>query len=380
MKLGEFFVELLVDAGSGSLTVKDLIGKFGDLDAIATSVIGGLAVMGEKFAALADRAFDAAAGFELFTSQSGLSAQELQKWQIVAEQANVSAGAVTSSVMALQKNLAEIRMGRGNIAPFQILGITAQQSAFGVLSQLRERLRGMDRPTATNLIAQMGLDPSMIQMLSLSTKQFNEFARSVSGMSEVQERSFLRGKLAMTQFNQTARQAGYDLVTAFGPVFVRGLEATSSVLYLLSRAMNALIDSFKEAPGAIKLIGTALVVLAAIMAPITTAVVGLLLVLEDVATYMKGGKSLTGDMVDFMKRQGLGGQNAATTLGLTTQGAGTGSIALAAARAYGQPINQNTLNAEIHSTAPAADVARHVVAEHKKQISDAALQANNGGY
>lgn len=380
MKLGEFFVELLVDAGSGSLTVKDLIGKFGDLDAVSTSVIGGLAVMGEKFAQLADRAFDAAAGFEMFTSQSGLSAQELQKWQIVAEQANVSAGAVASSVMGLQKQLAEIRLGRGNIAPFQMLGISSNQSAFGVLSQLRERLRGMDRATATNLISQMGLDPSMIQLLSLSNRQFNEFAKTISGMSSTQEKAFLKGKLAMTQFNLTARQAGYDLVATFGPVFIRGIEASASVLYLLGRALTSINEGLSQAPNLAKVLGVAFLALASVMAPVTATFVAVLLVLEDIATYMKGGKSLTGDVMDFVARNklainaGSGGALTAFKAPLTPFLA-AGSAAAAGARGV-----TNILNQEIHSTAPASEVARHAVSEHKKQISDATLQSNNGGY
>lgn len=380
MKLGEFFVELLVDAGKGSLTVRDLIGKFGDLDAVSASVVGGLGVMGEKFAELADRAFEAAAGFEAFSSQSGLSAQELQKWQIVAEQANVSAGAVANSVMSLQKQLAEIRLGRGNIAPFQMLGISSQQSAFGVLTQLRDRLRGMDRATATNLISQMGIDPSMIQLLTLSNEKFAEFTKTISGMSEVQEKSFLRGKLAMVQFNQQARQSGYDLVAIFGPVFIRGLEASASVLYLMGKALTGVNEGLTKAPELAKLLGVSFLALAAVMAPVTATFVAVLLVLEDIATYMKGGKSLTGDVIDFMKRNGLTGQSAATTMGMSKTGVGVGSLALAGAAAYGRPMTQNTLHQEIHSTAPASEVARHAVAEHKKQISDATLQTNNGGY
>lgn len=381
MKIGEFFVELLVDAGNGSLTVKDLVTKFGALDAVAASVIGGLAIMGEKFAALADRAFDTAAGFEAFTSQTGLSAQELQNWQIIAEQANVSADAVKSSVMGLQNQLAEIRLGRGNIAPFQMLGIDTHQSAFGILTQLRDKLRGMDRPTATNIMSQMGLDPSMIQLLTLSNKQFSEFGKTVGGMTGTQEKAFLRGKLAMVQFSQTARQAGYELVSSFGPAFVRGIEASASVLYLLGQALSGVNEVLTQAPNLVKLLGVAFTALVAVMAPITATFVAVLLVLEDIANYMKGGKSLTGDVMDFISKNNLG-QAGGVGLGSAFSAfkaplspfLAAGAMAGGAARSV-----TNMLHQEIHSTAPASEVARHAVAEHKKQINDAAMLTNNGG-
>src|SRR5690242_15933895 len=141
MKVGEFFVELLVDGAAGQVTVRDLAQGFGALEAATLGQVGALVALGVKLAQIADQAMTTATAFQMFETQTGLSAQKLQTWQIAAEQANVSAEAVAAGVSSLERNLAAIRMGQGNIAPFQILGIGANQDAFAVLDQLRDRLK-----------------------------------------------------------------------------------------------------------------------------------------------------------------------------------------------------------------------------------------------
>jgi hypothetical protein len=304
VKIGEFFVELFVKSEKGQLSVKELVSTFGELEAATVAEAGALADLAFKFVGLAEQAYNAAAAFQMFESQTGLSSQELQKWQIVAEQANVSTEAMASGINALQRNLAEIRLGRGNIAPFQMLGIGPNQNAFQVLDQLRDRIKGLDSATATNIITQMGLSPETIQVLRLSNQEFSKLAATEKSMSVNQERSFLEGKQSLVRFEHALKEAGYGIVELFGPAFTELLKSSAFYINKMSEAFGYVvkhIGNFKAA-----LIGLAVVLSPLFIEtfPITAALLALILVLDDLATYFQGGDSVTGLAIKGLKSLG----------------------------------------------------------------------------
>lgn len=274
MNIGELFVTLGVK-GKGLGTLKDVAKTVANLPVDAAAAIAGMAGISLELGKMAEEALATSVAFQAFSNQTGLSWQQLQRWQIVAEQANVSAQSVATSVSTLERNLAEIRLGRGNIAPFQMLGINAGpgQTAFGVLEELRKRIRGLNPATATNMITQMGLSPEMMNVLRLSDQQFKEFGDHVHGISERQEQDFLKAKLSIVQFGQSFRYVMYGIISDFSEAF----------------------EKAKQFTGLLKDLGLVAVALAAYFFPITASIAALILVLDDLAVYFVGGKSLFGE-------------------------------------------------------------------------------------
>ena len=367
MNIGEFFVTLGFNADT--VKVKDFVQSLGEIPLTAAADIAALAGVDYELVKITQNAMAAAVGFQMFSAETGLSWKELQTWQIVAEQANVSADTVASSVNALERQLAEIRLGRGNIAPFQLLGISANQNAFGVLNQLRERIKGLNPAMATNLVSQMGLDPSMIHLLQLSNTEFARLSKTVSGMTGDQEGSFLRAKQSLVQFGLVAKYVGFEVVGHL----IDGLYMLGGIVQKLQLWMPGLAI----AAGA----------LAVAFAPWTAAIVGLLLVLDDLAVYFKGGDSVIGMAINGIKKLGDELKNMAgnmgflgklaTVAGLMTSPVLTGSALLTTAA--GHVMNQNvTMN--IHSTAPAHDVGKAAAEHLKRAANQAALQTNSQGY
>lgn len=300
MKLGEFFVALGVNADT--MTVRDFAGAIGDLDISAAAAVTVLYEVGKKMAEIANEAMNVSVGFQAFTAQTGLSWQELQKWQIVAEQANVSTTAVASSISNLQRNLAEIRMGRGNAGPFAMLGIDPNQDAFGVIRQLRSKIPGIgNRAVATNLITQMGLSPEMMNVLTMTNTQFERLSKTVAGMTGAEEGSFLKAKLTITQFGQVLRYLSFDLIAHL----IDGLQMLVSFL-----------GQFKAAAA---LAGIALAGLGIYFSPITAAVVALMLILDDLAVYFQGGDSVIGLAIKGMRNFGEEMKKAFSTPGSAFQ-------------------------------------------------------------
>lgn len=281
MNVGEFFITLGVNPETAK--VKDFVKAVAELPVEAAGALVALGGISLEFKRIAEESINAAVGFEAFTNQTGLSSQELQKWEIVAEQANVSAGSVASSVSALQRQMAEIRMGRGDISSFQLLGINVNGNAFQVLDQLRERLKGIDRATATNLIGRMGLTPDMMNVLTLPEAQFRHFSQTVRGQTEEQTKTFLQGKLALTQFSLAVKELGmnffYNMIVIIQDV-VEWFDKFQSGLLVLAGIITAVVIA---------------------VSPLTAALTLLALIIEDIAVYFMGGQSLTGDFIEGLK-------------------------------------------------------------------------------
>jgi hypothetical protein len=274
VNIGELFVTLGVK-GRGLGTLKDVAKMVANLPVDAAAAIAGMAGISLELGKMAEEAMATSVAFQMFSNQTGLSWQQLQRWQIVAEQANVSTQTMASSISQLERNIAEIRLGRGNIAPFQMLGIGVGpgQTAFGVLEQLRDKIKGINPATATNLISQMGLSPELMNVLRLTDRQFAEFASHVHGINERQQRDFLNAKLSITQLGQAFRYTMFGIISDLEEAWEKA-------------------SKFKEA---IKILGIAAAGAAIYFFPLTAALAALLLVLDDLAVYSVGGRSLFGE-------------------------------------------------------------------------------------
>lgn len=365
MNMGELFITLGFNADT--VKVKDFVKSIGELPVMALEAVTALAGIDYQLLQITRNAMDAAVSFQMFGAETGLSWQELQKWQIAAEQANVSSSAVASSISALQRNMAEIRLGRGNIAPFQILGVNPNQDAFGVLQQLRGRIAGINPAMATNLISQMGLDPSMIHILQMTNSEFEKMGKNIRGMTGEEQGSFLKAKQAVVQFGQAVKYWGFDLV------------------YNLIEGLNLLIGKLSQFKGAAIAIAIAMGAIAVSFFPVTAAIAALILVLEDLSVYFRGGDSVTGMAIDGIKKLAEELTPIADKLSAIGKIAGTvASIAtLGPSGVIGQAVSKTvtqTVNMTINSAAPAHDVGKAAADHIKRAASQASLQTNQQGY
>lgn len=274
MKIAEFFAELGVKTDTKNL--KDFAKTIGNIPLDIGVAIAALAGIEYELTKVASRAMEAAIGFQMFGAQTGLNWRELQRWQIVAEQANVSAETVTSSITALESHLAQIRMGYGNTRPFAMFGIDINQNAFGVLSQLRRAIGKYPTSVSRNLLGEMGIGPDMMRMLELSDREWQKYVEHVHGMTDQQYKDFIKLKLTFVEVGQTVRYWLIGLVDHF--------------INLAERITN-----FKKI---LLTIGIVLAGVAVAMSPMTAAIIGLILILDDLATYFTGGQSVFGLAMD----------------------------------------------------------------------------------
>ena len=139
----------------------------------ATAAAAGVSLAIRKITA---DAMAGAVAFKQFEVETGASAQELQKWQSVAEQTNQAAESVTSAIKAIVANQNKIKLGQGNISGFQLLGIDPRQDPFKILEELRIKTKGLSDGMKKNILAQMGVGVGLLQTLELPREQFDAMA------------------------------------------------------------------------------------------------------------------------------------------------------------------------------------------------------------
>ena len=209
MKVGEFFVDLGIKTDKGSATLRDFASGMAGLKLATVSTVGSLATAGEFFLGTIKNASSAAVSFQKFTNQTSISAQELQKWQIVAKQANVSADVVAGGVLNLGSTLARLRLTGEGVMPFSILGVSPMGGTMDVIKSLRKRMPFIEPNQFRNQLSAMGLSPEWINIMKLSDKEFANFERTAHGMSLQVETDVLRMTLAWNQLWLKIKDVSY---------------------------------------------------------------------------------------------------------------------------------------------------------------------------
>lgn len=265
----------------------------GPTAAIKTYILGAVSSLTYMTKKVSDVAFDLAK----FSNLTGLSSVKLEEWQQRAAVAGVSADELASSVEALQRQATEIRLGRGNIAPWALLGIDPRQDPFAVLSQLQNKLKSFSPALGKTLAEDVGLTSGVINFLK-EAKNLPQSDRSLL-LSEKEIQRLKEYNLLFNQIWDNAKRAVQKFAVTLLPI-------TREILVDLGRLTRALVDMVKglewlaqRFQGFGKVAAVVLTGLAAYIFPLTAAITGLILLMEDIATYMRGGKSMTGEILKY---------------------------------------------------------------------------------
>ena len=353
--LGELFISLGIKADEASLKridngIKSLRNGAFALSAAFTGAVYSL----NKFV---DGSLQGVVALQNLSNQTGLAIEGLQKWQQAGQLSNlaISAEQIAGSIGNVQKNLAQIRMGQGNLAPFQLLGIDVMgQDAFGVLDQLRNSIQGLDSATATNLITQIGLTPDFINLLRLSRKEFEALSENTFLNKKQREEidkvgtsiKALQLRMGALKDQAVAKIAPLlnDLVQDFfkwlsdnGDKIVNTMSDFAKGFAMFTQAignafsvLTGFLSNITGMESGTKALAIAFGALTLAMRPMLLGFTALLLVLDDIAVFQRGGESLIGSFFDVFKNGELTTQitTIATAIGVLSLALGgiTGSL------------------------------------------------------
>lgn len=321
--IGELFIELGVQADTQ--TINKVNAGFKTLRTnllLAAGAFTGAIVGLDRFV---NSALNGVVALQNLSAQTGLSVEKLQQFQQAGQLSNLalSADQIAQSIGNVQKNLAQIKIGQGNIAPFQLLGVDiAGQDAFGVIEQLRDSIQGLDPAIATNLISQIGLSPDFINLLKLSRKEFEALSENtflnpkqradIDRVGTSIKALTLRfkalkdqavAKIApqlnelVEQFFKWLKDNG-DKIVATITSMARGFASFASAVGNAFTMVARFIDSIAGMENGIKVLASAFAFLTLSFSPFLAGLAAIILLLDDIAVFRRGGKSLIGELVE----------------------------------------------------------------------------------
>lgn len=235
-----------------------------------------------------------------FTRQTGLTISNLNKIAGAGMMldVNFSTESAAQGLTALQSNLAQIRLGQGNIEPFQILGISpVGKDAPQVIEDLRQAIKGVDDMTAVNLIQQMGLSPEFISLLRLTKEEYQDLTATANQfmLNEEQRAALQKYGIELRKIHMQMAYLKDKALIAIMPAlnqFLKGFMAILEVTGKIVNSIKTMIEYVGQFKGGLLALGAVVLGITAAFNPLIATLTALYLILEDLAVWALGGDSL----------------------------------------------------------------------------------------
>lgn len=236
MKLADLFVALGFQI-SGSQELKNLENSMLDLAGNATKVLAVVGSMTASLGVMLHQALDTADGFRRFTAVTGLSTEELQRWKFAAAKAGVGGEELVGTIESIQTARADIMMGRGNVAPWQLLGIAPSQNPFDTLRALKDRIKDLDPAVARSIVGQMGIGNGVFALMRLTNQEFNELEKNLV-ITEGETRTLNKFNTAWNVLRLQLGAVRDRLVAQLLPAFTKFVEVINKGVLVLGKFTN----------------------------------------------------------------------------------------------------------------------------------------------
>lgn len=318
--LGELFVELGVFADTKELhdfeqklqkvnkkmeesgkksknLTKDIKSFIKTITGVATAITGAIYAINK----LTDSLVQSNQEFLNLTRSSDISLGVFQKWNNIGRMLGVRNAA--QQIEGLNQRLFELMLTGEGARGFQLAGINPiGQSAEGVMEQLRARVAGMSDTSASYLLKQLGLDPTMLHLLRLTKDEFEELGQTVKKYQLTPEQT--RQIQAMNVQLQIAqiklRYLKDRAIMAILPYFLGFMQSIARVTEGLSKIPGVVY----QIVGAIGVLSAALWLIAKhpVIAMITAIVGAIYLLIDDLMVFMEGGDSVIGHIINGLNQ------------------------------------------------------------------------------
>ena len=218
MKLGEFFIDLVVDAAKGELSVKQLVSSMGQLQVMTVGQIGLLFTLANKIADMTAIATAGAVGLRLYAAATGDSTEKLQGWMGVAHHFDVEADVVQSAFESISSNIFKMQHGLGGqsfiaaLAHRLHLDLTKFKDSkpYEVLDAIRESatFKGLGASEKRAVLEMAGIPYQMVLPLTVSEEKFKELYDHASKFSKLDLEKFTELRGTLNDVNMSARKVG----------------------------------------------------------------------------------------------------------------------------------------------------------------------------
>lgn len=277
------------------------------------------------------------------TRTSDIALDTFQKWDSVGKMLGVQNAA--QQIEGLNQRLFELRLTGQGARGFQLAGINPMgQDAEGVLEQLRGRIAGMSDTSASYLLQQMGLDPKMLHLLRMSREEFEELGQTMKKyqLTNKQRADIQQMNIQLQIASQKLQYLKDRAILALMPYWVKFVQSFARIAEMLAHAtkeigkfavkwrgvfigvglgatkIQAIAKGVKTflAPlrntyaivlkltRAIPVFGRIFAKLGGIFSKALFPLTALYLILDDLAVFFSGGKSLIGEIKEWGEQRG----------------------------------------------------------------------------
>ncbi|HKO17935.1 MAG TPA: hypothetical protein VJU82_03525, partial [Acidobacteriaceae bacterium] len=180
-KIGDLFVALGFQV-EGEEKVEKVDVSVKQLAASAFKLTAVVDAVNVAMIAMVNSAMKAAVGLRSFALQTGLSTDDLQRWQHTAQVNSVTADQLTDTIKGLADAKAQFAMGNPQaVGAWQMLGINPVQDPFKVLDALRDRFQKIKDPNIARALAgQVGISDNVFTMLRAGNTEFEQWNRNLA--------------------------------------------------------------------------------------------------------------------------------------------------------------------------------------------------------
>lgn len=241
-----------------------------------------------------------------FQRQTGISFASLNKYASASASVNFNATPeqMANTMQTLASNLYDIRMGRGDISPYQELAFVGGKpfnpmgmSVEQLIESVREAIKGVGDVQATNLITRMGFSPDDLLMLRMTREEFekiNDLFLSPREREQMNAYSLQIKKMRLEMQLMKDRA-----LLAIMPAFVKITNVVKNFGTVWGKVLTDFTEflnkSFSINDG-LKLLAVSFAVISKAVSPLTRTITMLYLILEDIAYWYAGKGSLFGDI------------------------------------------------------------------------------------
>jgi len=224
-KIGSFFIDILVDAASGNLSINQLIASIGKLEATSFAGAAGLTKIAQAVANFGKKTMNNAFGLTKLQGMTDISATKFERWGRAAAYVGVSSNTVAQAMMGVQDVMAKVFMTGEPPKVFYQLGISAT-NAKGKLKDFEEIMKDLSKNEVfwragagvqRELLPQFGLPQEMLVILKeIRAGTWQSKINLAPGLSEKQIEDLGTLKSEFLTLGNMAEQIGINMVLGGG--------------------------------------------------------------------------------------------------------------------------------------------------------------------
>lgn len=221
-KVGELFIDLVVDAASGNLSVRQLITAIGDLETRTLGGMIGVSKIADSLAGLAAKSMDTAAALSDLSGVTGVSPDKLQKWGLAFESMRIPSSEVAQGIRGVQKAMSDV--GKGHMpSVFRDLGISPRvhgkaKDYFTLLEEMANnkvfwRAYGLGPGQQREWLAQLGMSENMLVIMKeMRANKFEKRLGEQMGLTPEEIIRLTQAKDTTFEIQQMSKHIGLDMI------------------------------------------------------------------------------------------------------------------------------------------------------------------------